>query len=66
MDRNFSYGAVVLALAIAAAYLLNTAIWLFNQPNDIALLLGFTLTYLTTWASLKIFVRIYRKWKNNE
>lgn len=66
MDRNFAYGSAVLVLAAAVVYVLNFAIWLFNQPHDFALLLGFALTYLTMWSSLKIFVRIYRKWKNNE
>jgi peptidoglycan/LPS O-acetylase OafA/YrhL len=66
MDRHFVYGTAVLVLIAVIGYALKTAIWLFNQPNDIAFILGFALLYLTSWTSLKLFVKIFRKWRNNE
>lgn len=66
MDRNFGYGACVLLLIMAGGYALHAAIGLLNQPDDVAFLLGFALIYLITWSVIKLFVKIIRKWRNNE
>lgn len=64
MDRNFKYGAVVLMIIFLSLCGVNIAIELFNYPDDLTLVLGFVVLYLTAYLSVKTLVKIFRMWRN--
>ena len=66
MDKNFVYAGAVWAVIILTLALINSALWLLNQPNDMALIAGSAVMIVAGWFSTKTLMIIFKKWKNYE